>query len=210
MAPVEKTGAIYSQNMGAHMASKRTTILDFVGTHSSGKTTIIERVVPILKQFGCTTEVISSVSRTDLNKVKIYSDVDEFSQSYISIVNWGNIISRNDVDFVLCTDLCIRGFAYMLAAKQIEGKVLAAHKQFLDFFRSQEFQFIRNPIWFYLPIEFKMASDGVRPEDEEYRQEVDRQINYLFKSCKIPHVTLYGTVEERLKQAIQRIVCEIK
>lgn len=56
----------------------------------------------------------------------------------------------------------------------------------------------------YFPIEFPLVKDGVRSEDEEYRKEVDEHIKYFLKY--IPHITVHGTVEERVFQIINEVI----
>ena len=51
---------------------------------------------------------------------------------------------------------------------------------------------------FYLPIEFDIVPDGLRPMDPEFQAEIDRRIVELLDVHAIHHRTLRGTVEERL------------
>lgn len=51
---------------------------------------------------------------------------------------------------------------------------------------------------FYLPIEFGIVEDGLRPNDPEFQEDIDRRILGLLDSHDIRHQTLTGTVEERI------------
>lgn len=51
---------------------------------------------------------------------------------------------------------------------------------------------------FYLPIEFGIVPDGLRPDDPEFQEDIDRRILGLLDSHDIRHQTLTGTVEERV------------
>lgn len=53
---------------------------------------------------------------------------------------------------------------------------------------------------FYLPIEFPIVPDGLRPEDPEFQQEIDDRILSLLKAHDIDYETAKGSVEERLEQ----------
>ncbi len=53
---------------------------------------------------------------------------------------------------------------------------------------------------FYLPIEFPIVLDGLRPDDPAFQKEIDERIVTLLRSHDIDYTTLTGTVEERLAQ----------
>lgn len=53
---------------------------------------------------------------------------------------------------------------------------------------------------FYLPIEFPIVLDGLRPDDPAFQQEIDDRMLMLLKSHDLDYVTLTGSVEERVKQ----------
>ena len=53
---------------------------------------------------------------------------------------------------------------------------------------------------FYLPIEFPIVLDGLRPDDPEFQQDIDRRVVSLLRAHDLDYVTLTGSVEERLVQ----------
>ena len=53
---------------------------------------------------------------------------------------------------------------------------------------------------FYLPIEFPIVLDGLRPDDPEFQQDIDRRVLSLLHANDIDYFTLKGSVEERLEQ----------
>ncbi|MGH2704268.1 MAG: AAA family ATPase [Actinomycetota bacterium] len=53
---------------------------------------------------------------------------------------------------------------------------------------------------FYLPIEFPIVLDGLRPDDPEFQREIDERILGILASHDIPYWTLKGSVAERLAQ----------
>lgn len=53
---------------------------------------------------------------------------------------------------------------------------------------------------FYLPIEFPIVLDGLRPDDPAFQQEIDDRMLMLLKSHDLDYVTLTGSVGERVKQ----------
>ena len=53
---------------------------------------------------------------------------------------------------------------------------------------------------FYLPIEFPIVLDGLRPDDPVFQKDIDERVLSLLRSHDIDHVTLTGSIEERLEQ----------
>ncbi|MFP5225526.1 MAG: AAA family ATPase [Actinomycetota bacterium] len=52
---------------------------------------------------------------------------------------------------------------------------------------------------FYLPIEFGIVSDGLRPMDPEFQRDIDQRILGLLDRYSLKWDTLTGSVEERLE-----------
>ena len=53
---------------------------------------------------------------------------------------------------------------------------------------------------FYLPIEFPIVLDGLRPNDPDFQADIDRRIRHLLESADVAFETLTGSVEERQAQ----------
>ncbi|HLF69996.1 MAG TPA: ATP-binding protein [Actinomycetota bacterium] len=51
---------------------------------------------------------------------------------------------------------------------------------------------------FYLPIEFPIVLDGLRPDDPVFQKEIDERLIKLLRSHDIPYETITGSIEERL------------
>lgn len=51
---------------------------------------------------------------------------------------------------------------------------------------------------FYLPIEFPIVPDGLRPLDPDFQQEIDDRMRALLDRYSVHHEILAGSVEERL------------
>lgn len=56
---------------------------------------------------------------------------------------------------------------------------------------------------FYLPIEFAMEFDGARSENLEFQKEVDRRYRKALDNFGIKYISLSGSVEERVSQALK-------
>ena len=55
-------------------------------------------------------------------------------------------------------------------------------------------------LYVFVPIEFPMPSDGVRPEDDEYRAKVEKQMITLLDENQVKYITVSGSCEKRVAQ----------
>jgi deoxyadenosine/deoxycytidine kinase len=53
---------------------------------------------------------------------------------------------------------------------------------------------------FYLPIEFPIVLDGLRPDDPEFQSDIDGRILSLLRSHDIEYETVTGGIEERVEK----------
>lgn len=58
---------------------------------------------------------------------------------------------------------------------------------------------------FYLPIEFGIVPDGLRPLDPDFQQEIDERMRGLLETHAIRYETLTGTVEERVERLLKSV-----
>ena len=189
-------------------------IINVVGSHSTGKTTILDYMQNEFEgYFKKTCNLVPSVSRTKLNTagLKLYGDTDDFVQAWLSLLNWGNILkSAREFDVTLCTDLGIRSLAYTLASPSVtNNSTLKSHEDWIDSFYSKDL-FNVEILTIYLPIDFDMVKDGIRLEDDEYRVKVDEFTKRILDYHKIPHYRLLGTEKDREKAAFELMAGVVK
>lgn len=58
-------------------------------------------------------------------------------------------------------------------------------------------------LYVFVPIEFDMQPDGIRPEGEDYRHKLDEQIRSLLDEYKVGYIKVSGTVKERVAQVYE-------
>lgn len=58
---------------------------------------------------------------------------------------------------------------------------------------------------FYLPIEFPIVPDGLRPLDTEFQADIDRRMVGLLDSYGLRYDTLTGSVDERLSKLLAAV-----
>jgi nicotinamide riboside kinase len=64
---------------------------------------------------------------------------------------------------------------------------------------------------FYLPVEFPIVLDGLRPDSPDFQADIDVRIRQLLEGEDVPYLTLTGGVEERQEQvrnAVGAVVAE--
>jgi deoxyadenosine/deoxycytidine kinase len=60
---------------------------------------------------------------------------------------------------------------------------------------------------FYLPIEFPIVLDGLRPDDPEFQRDIDERIRRLLRANDIEHETITGTIDSRTEAILQTLLC---
>jgi hypothetical protein len=58
---------------------------------------------------------------------------------------------------------------------------------------------------FYLPIEFPIVLDGLRPDDPAFQKEIDERIVGLMATHGVRYETITGSVEERMDQLREHV-----
>ncbi|MEA2452825.1 MAG: hypothetical protein QOG04_1535 [Actinomycetota bacterium] len=53
---------------------------------------------------------------------------------------------------------------------------------------------------FYLPIEFPIVLDGLRPDDPEFQKDIDERLLGLLRANDIEYETITGAVDERIEK----------
>ena len=59
---------------------------------------------------------------------------------------------------------------------------------------------------FYLPMEFGLVADGIRPRDVRYQQTVDQFIVDLLVNHRVHYIEVRGSLAERVRKAVQALV----
>ncbi|MDQ4133433.1 MAG: ATP-binding protein [Actinomycetota bacterium] len=62
---------------------------------------------------------------------------------------------------------------------------------------------------FYLPIEFPIVLDGLRPDDTAFQADIDRRIKALLDGEDVPYHTLTGSIEERSNEVRRMVGVEV-
>lgn len=66
-------------------------------------------------------------------------------------------------------------------------------------------EIMKHSLFVYIPIEFAIENDGVRPTDVEYQKQVDQAMRELIYGFGITPIVATGTVEERVKTVLNHL-----
>lgn len=182
----------------------------FIGSHGTGKSTLANELSKILDM-----PVVESVAR-------------EASKNFMLLENEG-VISSKDVpesirknayqkvlcsmalwDFMrwVCADVpCIMTrcpldtVAYAMADRLILRETVSECFDALQ--DDDEFQHaLQRSLFVYIPIEFGIENDGVRPTDVNFQKQVDEAMRKLLYIFGITPLAVTGTVDERLESIL--------
>jgi len=169
------------------------------GTHSVGKTTLVNNIKK--RMISSNIHVIPEVARVLIDKgFKLNQDITEYG-----IVNYITdylFFERTINSEILISDRSLIDLlAYVKTnnSKKIRKKYVELIEEVV-YEESKRFDF-----YIYLPIEFKLIQDNVRPENIDYQKQVDITLVNLFKLYKIKPYTITGTISQRTNQVLKII-----
>jgi nicotinamide riboside kinase len=169
-----------------------------VGSFSTGKTTLAETVAPKL-DLPLLPEVARQVIELGF---KLDKDATVETETLIFLRQFYNEMQHPD--FVGDRSLIdVMAYASWVLENQDRRKEFALWDTCLDIARFH----LRSQYThvFYLPIEFGIVLDGLRPDDPDFQQDIDRRMVHLLESNDVSYETLTGSVEERTQALIDAV-----
>lgn len=175
--------------------------IGFSGTHSTGKTTLVKELEKYLPNYHLDINVSRWVHGLGF---PLNQTTNDESQEL-------NLIKRvahlNSYDKLLADRTIADNIAYTLAGwerKSITDSSLE-YQMHLYYQNIEKYDII-----FYIPPEIELEVDEVRPEDVEYRAEIDKLIRKLLTDDKSLHrvknlVPITGTLEQRIEKVLKAI-----
>lgn len=173
--------------------------LSISGTHSTGKTTLVNSVKYFVDEKHV--QIIPEIARILIDKgFKLNQDITEYGiVNYITEYLYHERIIESDV---VISD---RSLIDLLAYVKTNNSSKIRHKYFklieeVVFEESKRFD-----CYVYIPIEFTLVLDNVRPSDISYQKQVDKTFIQLYDYYNIQPVFITGSVEERTKKFLRLI-----
>lgn len=175
-----------------------------IGAHGTGKSTLADALSKKLDL-----PVVESVAREFFKNWKYIKDtclVTGMTPNGESNVKQNILCSMSRWDFmrwanadipVIMTRCPLDTLAYAAADKDVSQSILDTNKKIL--LENEEFMnALNSSLFIYLPIEFNIENDGVRPTDIEFQKEVDEEMRKLIYEFKITPLVVSGSVDERV------------
>jgi len=186
----------------------------FTGSQSTGKSTLLEAVrkyteegnkdFEFFKDHSFITELVRGFKKKNV-LINEQTNFDSQTLIFNGIITNLLLIDNFVTDRGLIDALSYTHWAYHNGNFSENEKFILSNQIFLTLRYIKKYDLI-----FYFPTsDINLVKDGIRSENEEYRQKIDEIIYwYLTDMFKIPFITLKGTVEERLNDFL--IVCQSK
>ena len=184
-----------------------------IGAHGTGKTTLANALSKVID-----TPVVESVAREFFKDWKFLEDCEminpkagrvrtaEAKQNIIcSMSRWDFMRWVNADVPVIMTRCPLDTLAYGFADPLVSDNLMNTNVEILK--ESQEFcNAIEKSLFIYLPIEFAIEDDGVRPMDKMFQKNVDTCMRKLMYEFHIAPLVVTGSVEERMKAILVKVV----
>ena len=176
-----------------------------IGAHGTGKSTLanalaVETGAPVVesvaRQFGEMWRVLE-----DTGAVKPGQDVVKqeclSSWAYWDFMRWSQMAQP-----VIMTRSPLDTLAYMKCDRNIPESLYNLYVKTWG----EDVRFttaLWHSLFIYLPIEFGIEDDGVRPTDVLFQRDVDDAMRELADTFRLTPVEVHGTVEERVQQVLR-------
>lgn len=168
-----------------------------IGTHSTGKTTLLNELKNHIDL-----PIITEVAR-DFPRCTINDPVTEMGRQ-ISIFNAQLLAEMNHFNGFLSDRSTIDNAAYMILSLQKYSNDIPLN-DYINVLVSIEFAIDHGEEYdylFYIPIEFPLVNDGFRDMDEIERVNID----FIINKIKPKIIKITGTVEERVNKVLEYIL----
>ncbi|TMK17495.1 MAG: ATP-binding protein [Actinobacteria bacterium] len=169
-----------------------------VGSFSTGKTTLAEALseplgLPLLPEAA--REVAALGFKLDKDATPEVETLIFLKHFYNEMIHPDFIADRSLVDV-----LAYAGWVLDNQERRKETALFDECRKIAEYRLRSQYSHV-----FYLPIEFPIVLDDLRPNDPEFQKDIDRRIVNLLESNDVAYETLTGDVPTRIKALRERI-----
>ncbi len=169
-----------------------------VGSFSTGKTTLAEAVaeplrLPLLPEAA--REVAALGFKLDKDATPEVETLIFLKHYYNELVHPDFVADRSLVDV-----MAYAGWVLDNQEWRKETALFEECKKLAQFRLRNQYTHV-----FYLPIEFPIVPDELRPNDPEFQREIDQRIVNLLETHDVPYETLSGDVPTRVNALLKRV-----
>lgn len=208
---IYKTAAVLS-DIASNVEDNTCDRIILMGAHGTGKTTLANVLSEITQ-----TPVVESVAREFFKDWKYLEDTKmldgrmpkssqtEVKQNILCSMSRWDFMRWVGVDIPVIMTRCpldtlAYGFADPLVSDDLMNTNLDILKDNPEFCKA-----IEKSLFIYIPIEFDIENDGVRPTDKMFQKKVDACMRKLMYEFHITPLVVTGSVEERCRQVLVKI-----
>ena len=183
----------------------------FIGAHGTGKSTLanmLQECLSKIKPFPLVESVArqcqSYLKSNDIYGMLTSDEQDKMKQKMITEFAFWDFerICTWNIDCIM-TRCPLDVVAYEVANYGHNEEYSKNLSKLFDFkFKG----YFNNCIFFYIPIEFDLVDDGVRPMGKEYQKKVDESMLDLVYELDLPIITVRGDKRERLKKCLNKVL----
>ena len=169
------------------------------GTHSTGKTTLINSILNSIDSKHI--RIIPEIARILINKgFKLNQDITEFG-----IINYITEYLYHERTIEADIVVSDRSLIDLLAYVKTNNSAKIRHK-YLSLIEEVVFEESKRfDCYVYIPIEFKLVLDNVRSSDILYQKKVDKIFLELFEYYNINPVFITGSIEDRTNKFLSLV-----
>jgi nicotinamide riboside kinase len=169
-----------------------------VGSFSTGKTTLAEAVaepldLPLLPEAA--REVAALGFKLDKDATPEVETLIFLKHYYNELIHPDFVADRSIVDV-----MAYAGWVLDNQEWRKETALFDECRKIAEFNLRRQYTHV-----FYLPIEFPIVVDDLRPDDPVFQQDIDRRIVELLETNDVAYETLTGDVPTRLKALMERV-----
>ncbi|HVL80263.1 MAG TPA: ATP-binding protein [Actinomycetota bacterium] len=163
-----------------------------VGSFSTGKTTLATEVAPAL-DLPLLPEVAREIAALGF---KLDKDATVETETLIFLRQWYAEMTHPEfvADRSMLDALAYAGWVLEHQERRKEFALWDACLDIATHHLRSNYSHV-----FYLPVEFPIVADGLRPMDPDFQTDIDKRIVGLLDSHSIPYETLTGTVQQRME-----------
>jgi len=174
--------------------------VSITGSHSTGKTTLASAVTKILRERGIkSVGFINEVARRVI-ALGFPLNQDATIHSYLNYIWFQLKEERERVEKYVISD---RSLVDLLGYIRTNNDT-SIPKYFVSML--EELLWCESAcfdLYCYLPIEFPLEIDNVRPSDVEYQKAVDTNILQILQDYRLPYECITGSLDARCKKVVR-------
>jgi len=174
--------------------------VSMTGSHSTGKTTLAHAVTKIIRKRGTSSVgLINEVARRVI-AMGFPLNQDATIHSYLHYIWFQLKEERERVEEYVFSDRSLVDLLGYIRTNN-DTNIPKYFVSMLEELLWRESTFF--DLYCYLPVEFPLEIDHVRPSDVEYQKAVDTNIQQILQEYGLPYECITGPLDERCKKVVR-------